>query len=331
MERVLLFGATGTIGAYTALHLAVRGYDVVAFGRRATDNGFFADHGIPYHAIDVARQETFQRLPQGKVRSIVHFAGSMPARMREYDPRAHVDSIVRGTLNVLEYARVVGADSIVFSHTHADSVHLMGTREPIPADIERRFPLTGDHAVYAICKNAAVDLIEHYYHQHGLRRFILRLPTIYAYRPNKTFYRNGELSLLPYRQLIDKAMAGQPIEIWGDPTRTKEIVYINDFLQLVELAVQSTEAGGVYNVGGGEGVTVEQQVMGIVDVFCPPDRKSPVTYAPDKPDAPQFLHDISKAVDELGYRPEWDYMRGLRDFKEEMQRGRFDRLWGTSS
>ena len=207
----------------------------------------------------------------------------------------------------------------------------MGTRDPIPADIDRRFPLTGDHSVYAICKNAAVDLIEHYYHQHGLRRFILRLPTIYAYRPNKTYYRDGELRVLPYRQLIDKAMAGQPIEIWGDPTRVKEIVYINDFLQIVELALKSTRTGGVYNVGGGVGVTVEQQVKGIVDVFCPADRRSTVTYAPDKPNSPQFLHDISKTVEELGYRPEWDYVRGLRDFKEEMQRGRFDRLWGVGS
>ena len=76
---------------------------------------------------------------------------------------------------------------------------------------------------------------------------------------------------------------------------------------------------------------MEQQVRGIVDVFCPADQKSTVTYAPDKPNSPQFLNDISKTVAELGYQPEWDYMRGLRDFKEEMQRGRFDRLWGVGS
>ena len=331
MERVLLFGATGTIGAYTALYLKTRGYNVVALGRRASDNGFFAFHGIPYHSIELEREEAFRQLPQRDVQSIIDFAGSMPARMSGYDPGAHVESIVRGTLNVLEYARTVGTDRIVFSHSHADATHLMGTREPIPADIERRFPLTGDHAIYSICKNAAVDLIEHYYHQHALRRFILRLPTIYAYRPNKTYYRDGELRVLPYRQLIDKAMAGQPIEIWGDPTRVKEIVYINDFLQIVELALKSTRTGGVYNVGGGTGVSVEQQIRGIVEVFCPADRRSTVTYAPEKPNSPQFLHDISKTVEELGYRPEWDYVRGLRDFQEEMQRGRFDRLWGVGS
>ncbi len=327
MERVVVFGATGTIGAYTALHLKAAGYDVVAVGRRATDNGFFASHEIPYHSLDVARPEAFADLPQEHVGSVVHFAGSMPARMKGYEPRVHVESIVLGTLGVLDYARASGASRIVFSHSHADSKYLMGGGAPIPADIEKRFPPTGDHAVYAICKNAAVDLIEHYHHQYGLKRFILRLPTIYAYRPNKTYYLNGELRTLPYRQLIDRAMAGLPIEIWGDPARVKEVVYINDFLQIVELAVKSTRPGGVYNVGGGAGITLEEQVRGIVEVFCPPDRRSRVTYAPDRPDSPQFIHDISKTVEELGYRPEWDYLRGLRDFKAEMSRGRFDRLW----
>ena len=48
MGKIVIFGATGTVGVYTSLKLKEDGYDVVAVGRRKSDNGFFADYGIPY-------------------------------------------------------------------------------------------------------------------------------------------------------------------------------------------------------------------------------------------------------------------------------------------
>ena len=41
----MVFGATGTVGAYTCMYLAERGYEVIAVGHRKSDNGFFADYG----------------------------------------------------------------------------------------------------------------------------------------------------------------------------------------------------------------------------------------------------------------------------------------------
>ena len=48
MEKctVLVLGATGNLGAYSALALKEAGFEVVAAGRRASDNGFFRQHGI---------------------------------------------------------------------------------------------------------------------------------------------------------------------------------------------------------------------------------------------------------------------------------------------
>lgn len=41
MKKVIIFGATGTVGAYTSLFLKDLGYDVIAVGRRKSDNNFF--------------------------------------------------------------------------------------------------------------------------------------------------------------------------------------------------------------------------------------------------------------------------------------------------
>ena len=328
MERVAVFGATGTIGAYTALHLKNLGYEVIAVGRRKCDNGFFQEFGIPYYSVDISKESSFDVLPSQDLAHIIHCAGSMPGHMEGYYPRQCVDSIVTGTLNVLDYCVAVKADRIVFTHTHSDSIHLQGSKEPIPADIIRGFPPTGDHAVYAICKNAAVDLIEHYYHEFGIKRFVLRLPTIYAYHPDPYFYVDGRKTKMAYRLLMDQAMRSEPIEIWGDPTREKEIVYVKDLLQIIERCLDAAVDGGVYNVGRGVGVSLERQIRGIVQVFSPPDNPSRVTYSPEKPDGRQFVHDITKTRVELGYTPQYDYQALLLDFKEEMEANPFRRLWG---
>jgi UDP-glucose 4-epimerase len=66
----------------------------------------------------------------------------------------------------------VKADTIIFPQSLYYVKHLFGSKTPIPADMTHVAPMEGDHAVYVICKNAAVDLIEHYYQTYGIKRFV---------------------------------------------------------------------------------------------------------------------------------------------------------------
>lgn len=328
MKKIVVFGATGTVGAYTCRRLCELGYGVVAVARRKSDNGYFKDElGIDYYSVDITQKENFEKLPMEEVDTVIHYAGAMPARMNGYNPQLYIDTIVTGTLNVLEYTRKTGAKKIIFTQSISDAAKLLGTTAPIPADIHRSYPMTGDHSVYVISKNMAVDLIEHYHAAYGLNRFILRLPTIYLYHPDPNYYVDGKKRMMGYRALIEKAQKGEPIEIWGDPNRKKEIVYVKDFVQIVVKAVQSDKEGGFYNVGGDECVTIEEQVRGIVDVFSPSENKSKVTMAPDMPDGNQFIFDISKTKEELGYQPQYTYRQALEDMKKEMSDNPFGKLW----
>ncbi len=326
--KVIIFGATGTVGAYSSVILKEKGFDVVAAGRRKSDNGFFSELGIPYYSVDITRKSEFEVLNNEKnVDAIIHLAGVMPAQMEGYHPQQYIDSIMTGTLNVLDYAVNQGAKKIVFATSRADSNYLMG-KKPIPSDIVKKFPLNSDHSVYSICKNAAVDLIEHYYNKYGIQRYILRFTTVYAYHPNKYFHVNGIKKIMAYRQLIDEAIKGQDIEVWGDPTKGKEIVYVEDAVQLIEKCLLTKCDGGVYNLGRGIPVTLEEQIKGIVEVFSDPDHQSHLIYRSDKPDAREYVNDISKPIKDLGYNPCFDYIKGLRAFKEEMKAQRFAKLWG---
>jgi len=331
LKTILIFGATGTLGAYTSIYLKNLGYDVIAVGRRQNDNGFFKDYEINYFSIDVTQKKYFSKLKNIKINCVLHFSGDMPANMSGYYPQKYIDSIITGTHNVLEFCVENSIHKIVFTQSRADSTHLMGSLNPVPSDIYKTFPLNTDHSIYAICKNAAVDLIEHYFHKYGIKRFVLRLPTIYAYHPNPFFYVDGEKRLIAYRLIIEKAIRGEKIEIWGDPSKSKEITYIMDFCQVVEKSIVSDLSGGIYNIGRGVGVTLEEQIKGIIKIFSSQDRISEIVYRPDKPDARQFIHDITKTQIELGYNPDFDYLLLLKEFKIEMQKERFAKLWGRRS
>ena len=81
MKKVLLFGVTSTVGAYTCIYLKERGDDVIAVGHRKDDNGFFALHDMKYYSVDICNQDDFNKLPVAGIFSIIHLAGILPARI----------------------------------------------------------------------------------------------------------------------------------------------------------------------------------------------------------------------------------------------------------
>lgn len=327
MKTILVLGATGTLGAYVSLHFKNKGYDVIATGHRKSDNGFFSEHGIEYYSIDISKPEDFKKLPLEGIDVLADFAGALPASMKGYDATKYIDSIFKGTYNVLEYMREANIPKIIFPQSLFDISYLFGSKTPIPADSERKAPLTGDHAMYVIAKIAAVETIFHYQAVYGIKAFILRLSRVYTYHPNPYTFTDGEKVMVSDRLLIKKAEKGEPIDIWGDPYRLLETCAMPDFLQIVEKCVESNLNGGIYNIGSG-GSTLEERINGIVDVFSPNYNKSTVSYSPEKPSAMQFVLDIEKTKKELGYEPQYKWIDYCRWFKNEQKEQRFAKLWG---
>ncbi len=331
MKTVVVFGATGNLGAYISVKLKNDGYRVVAVGGRKNDNGFFSANGMDYYSVDIKHPEDFNKIDVGDVYAVAHFAGSLPSRYA-YDPKDLIDSITIGTLNVLQFMNKHNCKKIIFPETPydlADYFDKFKNGGKLGADLQRSFPLTGDHAVYTIAKNAAVDLIEHWHATYGISRFILRFFTIYQYHPNAYHFADYKKRMMPFRMLMDRASKGLPIEIWGDYTKRKEMVYIKDFVQLVSNCVASDKEGGIYNVGNGWQVSLQEQIEGIIKVFSPKDHPSPIIYVENKPDPLENAFDITKTVSELNFKPKYSYLEQLEDFKKEMDEEPFAQLWGT--
>ena len=327
-ERVLVLGATGNLGAYSTIALKNAGFDVIATGKRKSDNDFFSTKGIPYYSVDITDRNAFDCLLNLGITTVVDFAGELPSRCA-YNPQALIQTITGATMNVLEFMRIVKAKMIIFPTTPYDLFKYHETGKEIPADAMRSYPPTGDHSVYTIAKNAAVDLIENYHNEYGISRFILRFFTIYQYHPNAYHYADGKMRMMPYRMLMDRASKGEPICIYGNPERVKEMVYIKDFTQVVVNAVKSQLSGGFYNIGSPKRVSLDEMIHGIVEVFSPEGHRSPISYDRTKPDTLQSMLDYSKTCTELGYKPKYTYLEMLKDFKREMEAEPFAQLWGN--
>lgn len=327
-KKVIIFGATGNTGAYLTEYciekLNPQEFEIIAVGRKQTD--FFNKKGIQYYSVDITDTSQFNKLPQNDIHAVINLAAVLPAYMKGYKPEQYIETNIVGAFNVLEYCRRTHADRIIYPQSEGDLSGYWGKELIIKPDFPRNFSFKGDHALYVITKNTAVDMIEHYHQTYNLKRFVFRCPTIYAYTPNQYFYVDGIKRVLAYRHLMNQAMVGESIEMWGDPTKAKDVVYVRDFCQILCKAITVDRKCGFYNVGTGTAVTLKEQIEGIIEVFSHKDKKSKIISCPDKPNSREFIMDITNAREELGYEPQYYYLDYLKDFKKEMELNRFAEL-----
>ncbi|XZH20517.1 NAD-dependent epimerase/dehydratase family protein [Clostridium perfringens] len=329
-KKIVIFGATGNTGAYLTEYcldnLDLNEFEVIAVGRKKTH--FFEKIGAKYYRVDITNEDDFKKLPTEEIYAVVNLAAVLPAYMEGYKPEEYIQTNIVGAFNILEYCRKVNADRILYPQSEGDLSGYWGKEILLKPDMPRKFSFKGDHALYVISKNTAVDMIEHYHQEYGIKSFIFRCPTIYAYTPNEYFYVDGKKRILAYRHLMNQALKGEPIEMWGDPTKAKDIVYVRDFCQMLFKAIFTNKDHGIYNVGTGVGVTLKDQIEGLIEVMSPENKKSIIIECPEKPDSREFIMDITNAKEDLGYEPKYYYLDYLKDFKKEMELNRFKELRG---
>lgn len=332
MKRIVIFGATGNVGSYVTKYTSeffdTSEYEIIASGRRQTE--VFNQFGVKYIPVDMLNNKDFEKLPQSDVYAIILLAATIPSYMSEYSGEVYLQTNIIGTYNVLEYCRKVKADRVLFSQTVFD-VSLYSADDPtvlLKPDIPPYFSYSGDHAVYVISKNTAIELLKHYLAEYGLKYFVFRFPTIYEYSTFQYYYPNGVKTMRPLYRQINRAKNSEPLELWGNPNYAKDMVHVYDCAQMLCKAVLVDRKTGFYNVGTGIPVTLQEQCQAIIDVFSPKDNPSIIEYHPGKSGG-GFLMDVTNAKEELGYEPVYDVHKLFEDYKYEATLDRFFELRGV--
>ena len=325
---IIVIGAESFIGTYLVDALAQRNENLIVTGRKIEKNPYFnsLNNVVPIN-LDITNKNDFKKLPQKEINTIIHLAGIMPANvdLNDYDPYKYIDVNIKGTLNILEYMRTAKVSKIIYTSSESDIAMQYGNYEILNEEIPRAINYNNDHTIYAITKIASMDLIEHYSQKYNLKGIYFRLPNIFGYGQLLEHYIDGKKVLNGFGTFLLKSIKGDDIEVWGDPNKGRDIVYVKDLVQMFIGAIDSEKARGLYCVGTGIKTTLLEQIEGIIKVFSK-HKKPKLIFKHEKPSIREYVYDVTKAKRDLGYTPKYTYIEMLKDWKREFELNRFPHL-----
>jgi UDP-glucuronate 4-epimerase len=205
---------------------------------------------------------------------------------------------VTGTLVLLEAMRARGMGRLVFASS--SSVYGGDSQPPFRESDPCARPLSP----YAATKRAGELMVFGAHHLHGTSVTCLRFFTVYGPR------QRPDLAIARFTRLI---AAGQPIELFGDGSSSRDYTWIDDIVDGVVAAIdqqqKSPPAYRIYNLGGSQGTSLRELVDRLAAAL---GRPAVIAPRPEQPgDMPRTLADVSLAGRELGYAPRVDIATGI--------------------
>jgi dTDP-glucose 4,6-dehydratase len=316
----LVTGGAGFIGSHFA-RLAL------SAGHRVLNMDALTYAGNLHSIADIARHPnySFMHADIGDSASVAQaLAGFMPTAVVNFAAESHVDRSIDGpkaflqtnvmsTLNLLENARdywkqlaTERQSSFRFLHVSTDEVY--GSLGDTGAFTETT-PYA-PNSPYSASKAASDHLVRAFHHTYGL-------PTLTTNCSNNYGPYQFPEKLIPV--VIQKALTGQPLPIYGDGKNIRDWLYVGDHCQAIMRVLEAGRAGETYNIGGNaeqENIAVVQAICRLLDAHKP--RADDISYTEqmqfvkDRPGHDRrYAIDASKIKNELGWQPSLSFHQGI--------------------
>lgn len=172
--------------------------------------------------------------------AIVHLAANTGVGPSVEDPLLDMEVNVRGTLNVLEAARLEGVRRMVFASSGAPA----GEIEPPIHEEVAPHPVSP----YGASKLAGEGYCSAYWRTFGVETVCLRFGNVYG--PG-----SGHKSSV-VAKFIREALAGETCKIYGDGRQTRDFIYIDDLVDAISLGLEKDVAGETFQIACGMERTV---------------------------------------------------------------------------
>lgn len=312
MSKILVTGAAGFIGSHVVERLLDGGHEVFALDnlddfydlKVKLRNLSAARESSRFHFLeaDIRDPEAFGALPEG-ISLIIHLAARAGVRPSIEQPLLYQDVNVRGTQQLLEYARAAKIRRFIFG----SSSSVYGNSDVVPFSEDDRV----DHPIspYAATKRAGELLCHTYHHLFGIACVALRFFTVYGPR------QRPDLAIHRFTRLMASDL---PIQQFGDGSTQRDYTHIDDILQGVEGARRLLERSGdlfeIINLGESETVELSRLISLIAGTLGVEPRIERLPMQPG--DVLRTYADISKARRLLGYDPQTSIDEGIPRFVE---------------
>lgn len=305
----LVTGGAGFIGSNLCEALLGMGYrvrclDDLSTGKRSNVEMFLGRDRYEFVQGDVKDLDTCLDACEG-VDYVLHQAawGSVPRSLEM--PLFYSLNNIQGTLNMLEAARRKGVKKFVYassSSVYGDEAHLP-KREGVEGNLL---------SPYALTKRCDEEWAKQYSRHYGLDTYGLRYFNVFGRRQDP---HGAYAAVIP--KFIKQLLGGERPTINGDGRQSRDFTYVENVIEanLKACLAPHEAAGEAFNIAyGGREYLIDiyhslVSALGVGNV-------EPV-FGPDRPgDIKHSNADISKAQKILGYNPEYDFDRGLREAVE---------------
>jgi UDP-glucose 4-epimerase len=214
----------------------------------------------------------------------------MDVRRSVADPLFDADVNIMGSVNVLEAARAAGARKVVFASSGGT---IYGDVDASDLPIKESQPQRPT-SPYGVAKKAVNDYLWAYRELHDLEYSALALGNVYGPRQNP----HGEAGVVAI--FAGQLLRGQRCTIFGDGTKTRDYVYVDDVVDAFARAAERG-TGLLLNIGTGLETSDRQLYDTIAEAAGVSDEP---TYSPDRPgDLRRSCLDPSRAEIHLGWKP----------------------------
>ncbi|AEJ61887.1 NAD-dependent epimerase/dehydratase [Spirochaeta thermophila DSM 6578] len=252
MRTVCVTGGCGFIGSHLVEALVEKGCTVKVLDNLSTGRKENIAHlDVELYEGDIRDPDEVVRALHG-VDTIFHLAAQISVPASIEDPLTTEEINVRGTLNVLEAAKLHNVSTVVFASSAAvygDSPECPKRLDMIPQPV----------SPYAITKLAGEYYVAMYQRLCGIRGVSARFFNVFGERQDPS---SGYAAAVP--AFISRALKGDPLTIFGDGEQTRDFIYVKDLVAyLIALA---EEGEGLYNIGYGTYITINQLARTIISL-----------------------------------------------------------------
>jgi GDP-L-fucose synthase len=302
-KKILLTGATGFLGANVLRELLARG--AVVRGTIHEKKPVIQDSRIEYVNADLTLQADCERVTAEMEYVVMCAASTAGAPVMLNNPLAIVTPNVAMNAFMLEAAYKAGAKKFLFVSSNAvypPYEHPMKEDEMMSGPpFEKYFPVSWMKRFGEIlCETYSTWL------KKPMAAIVVRPANMYGPLDNFDIETSHVVPAL-IRKVVEHR---DPVEVWGDGTEIKDLIYVEDFVEGLLLALEKIGTYDPVNIGTGVPVTVTDVVNAAIEADGFADAK--IVYNNSKPVMlTKRLLDVSKAEHLLGFKATTSLKEGI--------------------
>jgi len=287
----MVTGGSGFIGSHLVDKLLAKGEDVLIFD--FVQPRYW--NSIKHFYGSILNLDELERAMKD-VNIVYHLAAI--ADVKDVFEHPHYSERVNttGTINVLEAARKMGVDRVIYGST--DWVYQ--TTDML--EVDENTPIRTPAHLYSTTKLVSEYYCQNYGDLYGIKYTILRYGIPYGPRA-----RSG--AIVPI--FVDKAFKGEELTIAGDGSQFRQFIYVEDLAEGNVAALQKIAENKIYNIDGQRPISVKevaetvQKLIGNVGIKYVPSR--PGDFGGKKVSS-------AKAKKELKWEAKTSFEEGVRKY-----------------